>query len=198
MVPITDISQLDFNKKYSYADYLSWQFTERVELIKGWLFKMSPAPKVVHQVISGNLYFELKKFFSNTKCAIFAAPFDVRLVKNKGQQNKEIDTVVQPDICVICDSTKLDEAGCIGAPDLIVEITSISTAKRDYNEKFNLYEANGVKEYWIVNPEGKTCEVYFRTKNEKFEISGSYDKTSDLIESRLFPGIKIKFLDVFG
>jgi Uma2 family endonuclease len=140
MKRITDISQLDFKKKYTYADYLTWQLNERVELIKGWLYRMSPAPKTKHQSASGEIFYEMKHFFKkeNKACKIFDAPFDVRLVKNKGQKNQEIDTVVQPDICVICDESKLDDAGCLGAPDLIVEILSDSTAKKDYNEKFNL------------------------------------------------------------
>lgn len=132
---ITDINQLDFKKRYTYADYLTWKFTERVELIKGWLYKMSPAPRRRHQKISGELFFLLKSNSLLEGCEIYDAPFDVRLVKNERAQHRTIDTVVQPDICVICDPGKLDEMGCQGAPDLIVEITSPATAKKDYNEK---------------------------------------------------------------
>ena len=129
---ITDINQLDLKKKYTYADYLSWQFTERVELIKGWIYKMSPAPRRLHQTVSGNLFFELKSFFKECNCKVYEAPFDIRLKKRKGT-DQEIDTVVQPDISVFCDLTKLDDRGGIGAPDLVVEITSDSTMKKDYN-----------------------------------------------------------------
>ena len=175
MKPITDISQLDFKKQYTYADYLTWQFSERVELIKGWLYKMSPAPRRVHQEIEGNLYFELRKFITHKVCKIYQSPFDIRLIKNKGQKNQEIKTVVQPDISVICDLDKLDDVGCLGAPDLIIEILSDSTAKKDYNEKFNLYEENGVKEYWIANPASHTIEI-FSLMNDKYESLGLFNE----------------------
>lgn len=130
MKPITDISQLDFKKQYTYADYLTWRLSERVELIKGWIYKMSPAPKRRHQKISWRLERCVDDFLKNKQCEIYHAPFDVRLKKNKDREG-EINTVVQPDICVICDLEKLDDAGCLGAPDLIVEILSDSTAKKD-------------------------------------------------------------------
>lgn len=89
-------------------------------------------------------------------------------MKNIGEEDKEITTVVQPDICVICDPSKLDDCGCVEAPDLIVEVLSSSTMKKDYNEKFNLYQENGVKEYWLVNPEGKSLQI-FSLENEEFQ-----------------------------
>lgn len=137
---IKDFSQLDLNKTYTYADYLTWRFQERVELIKGWIYKMSPAPRRLHQEVEGNLYLELGNFFRKKSCKVYQSPFDVRLIKNLGQSDKEITTVVQPDICVVCDSQKLDDRGCIGAPDLIVEVLSPSTIKKDNYEKFNLYQ----------------------------------------------------------
>src|SRR5579875_1683684 len=113
---ITNISQLDPNKTYSYADYLTWRFDEMVELIKGKLFIQSPAPAERHQRIIGNLYGCIWNYFFKKDCSAYIAPFDVRLIKNKASDN-EITTVVQPDICVICDKTKIDAKGCIGAPD---------------------------------------------------------------------------------
>jgi Uma2 family endonuclease len=198
MKTITDISQLDFSKQYTYADYLKWRFEERVELIKGWLYKMSPAPKRMHQRISGQLYGLIWMYFRNDICQIFDAPFDVRLIKNRGVPNKEIKTVVQPDICIICDRSKLDDYGCIGAPDLIVEVLSESTAKRDYNEKFNLYEENEVKEYWIANPDLKTIEIY-SLKNGVYQLHGLFDakEGADIITGILFPQMQVSLKEVF-
>jgi len=199
MKPITDFSQLDLKKQYTYADYLTWQFSERVELIKGWLYKMSPAPRRVHQEVEGNLYFEIRKFITHKACKIYQSPFDVRLIKNKGQKNQEIDTVVQPDICVVCDTEKLDDAGCIGAPDLIIEILSDSTAKKDYNEKFNLYEENEVKEYWIVNPATQTIEI-FSLIEDGFVSLGLFNEKGGVekVQGNLFPELQIGLKTIFS
>lgn len=199
MEPITDISQLDVNKRYTYADYLTWQFNERVELIKGGLHKMSPAPRRLHQKIEGILHVKLWLFFENRTCEVYQSPFDVRLSKNKGQIDQKIDTVVQPDICVICDKSKLDDAGCIGAPDLIVEILADSTAKKDYNEKFNLYEENEVKEYWIVNPATKTIEIFSLVEN-KYVSLGLFNEQegATTVEGHLFPELSIELKTIFS
>lgn len=146
---ITNVNQLDVNGIYTYADYLLWKFEERVELLRGKIFKMSPAPSVRHQKILGNLHLSLAPFFRNSKCQVFLAPFDVRL-QRKGET--QIFNVVQPDICVVCDESKLDERGCVGAPDLIVEILSPGNTKKEVKNKFELYQEAGVQEYWIVYP----------------------------------------------
>ena len=192
---VTDFSQLDLNKTYTYADYLTWRFQERVELIKGWIYKMSPAPKRLHQEVEGNLYLELGVFFRKKSCEVYQSPFDVRLIK-KSKDDREITTVVQPDICVICDPEKLDDRGCIGAPDLIVEVLSTSTMKKDYNEKFNLYQENKVKEYWLVNPEGKSLQIFHLENGEYVEFDTVEDK-DELITSKLFPDLKFTTTDVF-
>jgi len=205
MKRITDFSELDLKKQYNYADYLSWHFSERVELIKGWIYKMpalpsgrTPAPKRRHQKIEGFLFVKLFQHLENSTCEVYQSPFDVRLIKNKQQEDKSIDTVVQPDICVICDKEKLDDAGCIGAPDLIIEILSLSTAKKDYNEKFNLYEENGVKEYWIVNPSENSIEIY-SLKDGVYELYCLYGHTytDETISGQLFPELKISLEKVF-
>lgn len=193
---ITDISQLDLNKTYTYADYLTWKFNERVELIKGWVHKMSPAPRRIHQEIESNLQGIIWNKIKNNQCRVYSSPFDVRLYKNKGKSNNEIETVVQPDICVVCDLEKLDDRGCVGAPDLIVEILSPSTIKKDYTEKFNLYEENGVKEYWIANPEGRSLQI-FHLENDKYVELETYEEKEEVILSKLFPDLKIKMIDVF-
>ncbi len=148
---ISNIADLDLNGTYSYADYLQWRFDETVELIKGKIFKMSPAPNVKHQRISWNLTHIFSNYFWKKPCSAFAAPFDVRLYdpKKSSKNNKDIFTVVQPDICIICDEEKIDDLGCIGAPDLIIEILSKGNSNKEMKNKYELYEENGVKEYWI-------------------------------------------------
>ena len=122
---VTNINQLDFTKQYTYADYLTWGFDERVELFRGWINRMSPAPLRIHQRITSKLNFQIEGYMLNKKCEVYPAPFDVRLTnKRKSVPNKSIISVVQPDISVICDVDKLDEKGCIGAPDWVIEILS--------------------------------------------------------------------------
>lgn len=135
MEKITDINQLDLNKVYSYADYLLWKFEERIELIKGRIFRLSPAPSRKYQDISGNIYRKFFTLFNRQPCKLYYAPFDVRFPKET-TENETIYTVVQPDLCIICDENKLDDRGCIGAPDLIVEILSLEILKK--NSKINL------------------------------------------------------------
>jgi Uma2 family endonuclease len=194
---ITDLSQLDLSKQYSYADYLTWQFSDRVELIKGWIHKMSPAPKRRHQRVSINLTFELLTYLNKCNCQVYEAPFDVRLKKNKGS-DFEVDTVVQPDISVFCDLSKLDDRGAIDAPDMVIEITSVSTMKKDYNEKFNLYEENGVQEYWIVNPDSNSMELFSLQSNKLVSMGVfSIADGATSVNSVLFPDLNIELVQIF-
>jgi len=193
---ITSISQLDVTKKYTYSDYLTWQFDEMVELIKGQLLRMSPAPSRRHQLISGVLSGELYAYLKHKKCQVYEAPFDVRLLKNKKEAFHQIETVVQPDICVICDLEKLDDFGCSGSPDFIIEIVSKTSKKRDYHDKYDLYEENGVLEYWIVDPEGKTVDV-FVLENGKYEQRGNFFTPKDSITSVVLPDFVILWDDIF-
>ncbi|MBK7338441.1 MAG: Uma2 family endonuclease [Saprospirales bacterium] len=191
--PITDLSQLDPDGRYTYADYLLWKFKERVELIRGRLFRMTPAPNTIHQRISHELDRQLGNFFYKHPCQVFPAPFDVRLPK-KGQP--DILTVVQPDLCVICDANKLDDKGCIGAPDLVVEILSPGNSHREMSEKYEVYEEAGVKEYWLVNPWEKIVLVY--VLNEKGIFIGLQPLTGEqTLETGLFPGLKIPLGELF-
>jgi Uma2 family endonuclease len=161
MAVITKLSDLDLNKTYSYADYLLWQFQERVELIKGKIFEMSPAPSRQHQVVSRVLNRYLDRYFEHLSCGLYDAPFDVRLINfKKSTDDNKVFSVVQPDLCVVCDEEKLDDRGCIGAPDLVVEILSPGNSKKEMGIKFDLYEENGVKEYWIVEPAEKAIFIY--------------------------------------
>ena len=138
---------------FTYADYLTWDDDERWEIINGQAYNMSPAPTTKHQLILGELYRQIVNFILEKEkpCLAFAAPFDVRLPESVKDNDKIID-VVQPDISVICNRSRLDEKGCHGAPDFIIEILSPSTAQKDHELKRLLYEKNGVKEYWLVDP----------------------------------------------
>lgn len=194
MVTITSLDQLDLNGTYTYADYLTWQFEELVELIKGKIYKMSPSPIRMHQKISRKFVSRFDNFLNGHKCEVYHAPFDVRLLKEVNS-NKEIYTVVQPDICVICDPNKLDERGCIGAPDLIVEILSPSTSKKDVTIKFDLYEQNGVREYWIVYP-GECIIDVFDLEDNKYKLRAKYG-SDDIIPVGIFEGFSINANDIF-
>lgn len=196
---ITDINDLDFGKKYTYADYLNWQFEEMVELIKGKVFRMSPAPGTSHQWISGSLFNQIFNYLKGKSCKAFAAPFDVRLpLPPEHQSENKIDTVVQPDICVICDLEKLDEKGCKGSPDWIIEILSKATADKDLNEKFELYQHAGVKEYWIVSPKDHTVHTYYLDKNGKYQANRAKPfSKSEKIPVGIFSDCIIELEDVF-
>ena len=167
---------LDVNKRYTYADYLTWIDDVRRELIEGFI-KMLPAPRLVHVDVSYNISWYLGAIIKKKKgkCKVCPAPFDVRFPKNGETDNEKIFTVVQPDISVICDLKKLDEHGCCGAPDMIVEVLSPSTAKKDMTEKFVLYEESGVREYWIVHPGDKTIQVFLLQKDGKYNLGTLYE-----------------------
>ncbi|TAE27340.1 MAG: Uma2 family endonuclease [Cytophagales bacterium] len=194
MSTITDISQLDPKGTYTYADYLKWRFDEQVELIKGKIYLMSPAPKRMHQSASKRLSSILFNYFEEKRCEVYDAPFDVRLPIPNPKKSGQIHTVVQPDICVICDLSKLDDDGCLGAPDLIVEITSPRTAKKDFNEKFLLYEEAGVREYWIVQPKEKAINVYV-LENGEYQLVDVYE--SGDIPCQIYPDLIVSHERVF-
>lgn len=193
---ITNIKQLDLKGTYSYADYLLWQFSERVELIKGKVFKMSPAPSSSHQDISMNLIRIIDKVFYKTNYKFYAAPFDVRLINYKvSTPENEILSVVQPDLCVICDRTKVDEKGCLGSPDLVVEILSSGNSKKEMDTKFDLYQENKILEYWIVDPFQKTILVYVLEKDRYIGMKPYLEDSK--ISSPTFPNLKVSVKKVF-
>ena len=168
---------LDISRRYTYADYLTWLDDIRRELINGFIRLMSPAPRLVHAEVSANITWHLGSVVRRNKgrCKVFAAPFDVRFPKDGETSDEKIDTVVQPDICVICDLSKIDERGCCGAPDMIVEILSPSSTKKDITEKFALYEESGVKEYWIVYPADKSIQVFLLQGDGKYDTGTLYE-----------------------
>ena len=188
---------LDINKRYTYADYLTWADDKMRELVDGFIKIMSPSASTRHQEVSGILIGNLYRFIRKNKgkCKVFPAPFDVRLPKNGETADDQIYTVVQPDICVVCDMTKLDKRGCIGAPDLVVEIQSLSTAKYDLNEKFHLYEDSGVREYWVVFPYEEGIEVFLLQPDGKYDQGTKYE--SGKIPVHIFEGCEIDLTEIF-
>ena len=195
---ITSLHQLDFEKRYTYGDYMLWQFKERVELLKGQLFPMA-APNVRHQRIAVTFTIAIGNFLQKMDCHLFSAPFDVRLPlpKNKIKGDK-IDTVVQPDLCVICDESKLDKQGCVGAPDLVVEILSPGNSKKEMKDKFELYQEAGVLEYWVIDPEHRVAHAYFLDmETHKFIGILPTLTDEDILRSSLFEGLKIPLAEVF-
>ncbi len=195
---ITDINDLDLDGTYSYADYLTWRFEQSVELIKGKIFQMSPAPKVKHQNISFNLSGLLYNYLKGKDCKAFSAPFDVRLLdkKKSSKANQEVYTVVQPDICVICDKDKIDERGAIGAPDLIIEILSPGNSKKEMKTKYALYEEAGVREYWIVFPSEFVLQQFVLNEREKYELKNSFTE-DEVFSAHIFPDLQIDLAEIF-
>jgi len=189
-------SDLDMSKTYSYADYLKWQFEERIELIKGKIFKMSPAPSSLHQAISGKLHIELGIYLKGKQCRLFAAPFDVRLPR-RSNDDSTIYTVVQPDLCVICDYSKIDEKGCLGAPDIVVEILSPGNNRKELSNKFEAYEEALVKEYWIIHPNEQTFLRYVLSEENKF-VAYSLLTSGDDVTTPVLPGFILNLEEIFA
>ena len=180
---------------FTYKDYLTWNDNERWELINGMAYNMAPAPSVNHQRISRQLLLQIGIFLSDKPCEVFSAPLDVRLPATD-EEDEDSKNVVQPDIVVICDSSKLDEKGCKGAPDLIIEIVSPSSASMDNIKKMELYEKNGVKEYWIVHPIYKIVTIYKITENGLYGKPEIYSE-EDKIEVELLKGLSVDLSLVF-
>ena len=193
-----DTLNLDHNKRYSYADYLTWMDDVRRELFDGFIKLMTPAPSSKHQEISFNLSGIFRSYISKIKCKGFTAPSDVRFPKNlKSIDDKQVYTVLQPDLYIVCDLSKIDDRGCLGAPDLIIEIISPKNPKRDLKDKFDIYQEHGVREYWIVNPNDENVNVFVLNENGKFQLVGMYAE-DDKIPVNIFNGdLKVDLTEVF-
>lgn len=165
---------------YTYGDYLTWSDDNRYELIDGVVYNMTPAPYRQHQGILGELHRQIANYLFDKDCDVYGAPFDVRLPEGE-EADEEILTVVQPDLAVICDHNKLDKRGCRGAPELVIEIVSPHSGGRDRKVKRELYERFGVEEYWIVDYNEKTVEVY------KLDETGEYGKSKIYIDEDELP-----------
>ena len=195
---MNQLEEPDLSKTYSYADYLKWTFEGMVELIKGKVFMMSPAPLSIHQVIAGNLHGYLWQYLKKKPCQVFIAPFDVRLLnKDKSTADKDIFTVVQPDICIICNPEQIDKRGCVGAPDMIAEVLSPGTSKKDIKDKYQVYEESGVKEYWIVAPQDQTLTIFdFDEYTGKYALRGLYSRENK-VSVAVLPGFVLDLSEVF-
>lgn len=179
---------------YTYADYLTWNNDERWEIIAGVPY-MQSAPSRLHQEILMELARQFSNYLLDKPCKIYPAPFCVRL--DIDDDDKKIKNVVEPDLTIVCDESKLDEKGCKGSPDMIIEIISPSTAKMDKVIKFNKYEEAGVKEYWIIEPEQKLVSVFLLQDNMKYGRPEMYTDEDNIIVS-LFPDLEIHLKSVFS
>ncbi|EHQ89354.1 Uma2 family endonuclease [Desulfosporosinus youngiae] len=185
------------DRKFTYQDYLTWSEEEQWELINGIPYNMTPAPSTQHQKIVTVLIAQFYNALKDSPCQVFAAPFDVRLPEQQGKSSDDIFTVVQPDLAIICDRNKLDNRGCVGSPDLIIEVTSPSSLRKDIKDKFYLYEKAGVNQYWIIYPEQKTVVVFALDKKEgRFGRPDIYCET-DILRTETDKSIHIDLSEVF-
>ena len=183
-----DVMQGD--KRYTYADYYKWDDGVRYELIDGVAYMMSPAPLRAHQEIIGELYMQLRQFLKGKTCKVYLSPFDVRLNADEND-----DIVVQPDLVVVCDISKLDKYGCKGAPDMAIEVASPSSARMDRLLKMQKYLKYGVREYWIVDPDSKTVQAFI-LENGNYIVNAYAD--TDEAPVRILDGCVINLADVFA
>ena len=183
-------------ERYTLADCLTWDENELIEIIDGEAFMMA-TPSRIHQKISGELFRQLANYLEGKKCEVYAAPFGVRLFEQDGDRPEDVDTVVEPDISVVCDRNKLDKHGCKGAPDLIVEILSPSSLRHDRLVKLNLYQRAGVREYWIVDPENRSVMVFLPDSNGSFRLHEDYGR-EDVAKVSVLDGFFIELNKVFS
>ena len=157
---------IDPIKKYNYTDYLTFDENERIEIIEGRIYNMSPAPSRIHQEIIMEISYKIKNFIesNNGTCKVYVSPFDV-ILKNDDENIEDSNNIVQPDISVICDKNKLTDKGCTGSPDMIVEVVCPFNTNNDCVRKLNLYDHYKVREYWIVDPIKKNIFVYTLSDN---------------------------------
>lgn len=184
-------------ERYTFADVLTWPDDERAELIDGEVILMAPAPSRGHQGISVELTRQFANYLEGKKCKAYHAPFDVRLFEKDGDTPDDVDTVVEPDITIVCDPSKLDDRGCKGAPDMVVEILSPSTQRHDRLVKLGLYQRARVREYWIVNPEDQTVQVMLLDDGGVLQLHEVYDRQS-VAKVNVLDGCFIELSKVFS
>lgn len=181
--------------QYTFADVLTWDEGEHIEIINGEAFMMA-TPSSRHQEVSGELFRQLANFLEGKQCKVYHAPFGVRLFEQDGDRPEEVDTMVEPDISVICDRSKIDRYGCKGAPDLIIEILSPSTRRHDRLVKLNLYQRAGVQEYWMADPDNQSVQV-FTLDNGILKIREDYGP-GDVARVNILEGCFIDLEKVFS
>ena len=183
-------------EQHTFADVLTWDEGEHIEIISGEPFMMA-TPSSGHQAISMEISRQLANFLEGKQCKVFPAPFGVRLFEQDGDRPEEVDTVVEPDISVICDRNKIDKHGCKGAPDLIIEILSPSTRRHDRIVKLNLYQRAGVREYWMVDPENQSVMVCLPDSSGSFRLCEDYGP-QDVAKVNVLDGCFIELSKVFS
>jgi Uma2 family endonuclease len=166
----------------------------RYEILNGKLYTMTPSPSTKHQIVSGKLYLHLANYFANKDCFVFYSPYDV-LLPEGNEEVQNIKTVVQPDLLVVCDKSKICEKHCLGSPDFIIEIASPSSPSIDYIKKLHLYEKHKIKEYWIVNYVRKEIVVYSLQENDEYGEFEIYKNGQ--ICSSIFTDLTINLKDIF-
>lgn len=195
MGPANLAEKLD--ERFTYGQYYEWDDGERWELIDGVPYNMTPAPVRKHQGILIRVSSRIEEFLRGKPCKAYFAPFDVRLPDFSEQDDSDVPTVVQPDLVVICDEKKLDDRGCRGAPDLVLEILSPSTSRKDIGVKFSLYERHGVREYWIIHPAEESLMVFTLGDDGKYGRTQGYGR-GDLAVSTVLEGLELNLEEVFA
>jgi Uma2 family endonuclease len=183
------------DRHYTYKDFKNWTDKERWELIDGVAYAMSPSPSLQHQKIVGAIYREIANYLMGKTCDVFISPLDVFLPQGVKDEN-ESDTIVQPDLMVVCDKNKQSDKGIKGAPDLVVEVVSPASGGRDKVEKLNLYERSGVKEYWILDPDDSTLMVFKLDSNGTYGRPDTYN-CENTVRVGIFESLEIDLKKVF-
>ena len=181
--------------RYTFADCLTWEENERIEIINGEAVMMAP-PSSVHQEIAAELTRQFGNYLEGKRCKVYPAPFGVRLFERDGEAPEDVDTMVEPDLSVVCDRSKIDKHGCKGAPDLVVEILSPSSLRHDRFVKLGLYQRAGVREYWIVDPEYKSVQVFTLDGGGSLRIAEEYGR-GDVARVNVLDGCFIDLGKVF-
>lgn len=181
--------------RYTFADCMAWDESEQMEIIDGKAVMMAP-PSRVHQEISGELFRQLANYLDGKKCMVYHAPFAVRLFEKDGDKPEDVDTMVEPDISVVCDLDKLDKHGCKGAPDMVAEILSPSTRRHDRLVKLNLYQRAGIREYWIIDPDTQSVQVFLPDERGALRIHEDYGR-EDIARVNVLDGCFIDLSKVF-
>jgi Uma2 family endonuclease len=183
---------------YTYGDYKNWPEGERWEIIDGTAWNMSPAPRRIHQKYLISFLGQIIPFLEDHCCEVYSASFDVLLPEHPNQREDEVTTVVQPDISVICDKSKLTPKGCTGAPDWIIEILSPYTSRKDIGIKFELYQHHGVREYWICDPGNKYLHVYLLDEKGRYPDEPKVFVDEGKIASSVVGGLVVNLGRIFA
>ena len=184
---------IDPIKTYTYKDYILYDENERIEIIDGTIYNMSPAPSRIHQKLITEILAEIRNYIkaNNGSCEVYPAPFDV-ILKNDDEIIEDCKNIIQPDISVICDKNKLTDKGCTGSPDMIVEVVSPYNPNNDFIRKLNLYDIYKVKEYWIVNPMKKNILIYKLDEKERYGMPDIYT-FEDKVPVGIYDDLEIDF-----